>query len=223
MDLEPTIAAKSDQLNADDLLSGPRLYEVERVAANDGAQQPVNVFLKGSSVPWRPCKTCRRVLVALWGKDGKQYAGRWLQLWRDPDVVFGGIKVGGIRIKAMSGIEGVQKIMLAESRGKKKAVTVHPLKGVSPLESKLEGAPGDPVEWRLSADGSHRYECVSGDADSTEGQRTLYVALVTDLRGDAERARAIAEANRPLIEKMPEVGRAQLEQMVSELPRDYDN
>ena len=128
-DLEPTIAAKSDQMNADDLLAGPRVYIVERVSANEGgdAAQPINIYLKDSKVPWRPSKTMRRVLVFLWGSDGDKYAGRSLKLWRDPDVVFGGIKVGGIRILAMSHISSAAQLMLASRRGQKAPVKIEVL------------------------------------------------------------------------------------------------
>ena len=102
MDMNPTIIAKSDQINADDLISGPRTFKVKRLSANQGGDvsQPVNVHFEDHPVPWRPCKTMRRVLVAMWGADGAAYAGRSLRLFRDPEVVFGGIKVGGIRIEA---------------------------------------------------------------------------------------------------------------------------
>ena len=126
MDLQPTIVAKSDQINADDLLAGPQVFTVARVAENPGgdAAQPINIHMHESKVPWRPCKTMRRVLVALWGSNGDDYVGRKMRLFRDPDVVFGGIKVGGIRIQAMSDIAGPQTLMLAKTRGQKGAVKI---------------------------------------------------------------------------------------------------
>ncbi|NKW66186.1 hypothetical protein GS937_19615, partial [Rhodococcus hoagii] len=42
MDLTESIAPKSDQLNAEDLLSGPRTVQIESVTKGS-AEQPVNI------------------------------------------------------------------------------------------------------------------------------------------------------------------------------------
>lgn len=126
-DLSKTIIAKSDQLNADDLIGGPVTIRITNVSAVPG-EQPIAVNFDGDNgKPWKPCKSMRRVLVHLWGTDGKSYIGRSLTLYRDPDVLFGGIKVGGIRISHASHINGVQQMALTERRGAKKAYSVKPL------------------------------------------------------------------------------------------------
>lgn len=128
MDISKTIAPKSDQINSDDLLSGPRTIRITRVTGNEDPQQPVNVFFEGDDgKPFRPCKSMRRVMVNCWGPDAHQYVGRAMTLYRDPSVTFGGMQVGGIRISHMSHISGEQKMALTASKAKRAIYTVKPL------------------------------------------------------------------------------------------------
>lgn len=142
-----TIKAKSNQLNADDLVGGGTIVvEIKDVdvAPNPAAEQPVTIHLSGGFCPWKPCKTERRVLVEAWGEDGGVYIGRRLELHRDNNVTWAGKKVGGIRIVAMSHIAGQIKICLGSGRGKKDDRIVTPLD-----ESK--GGSVDPFRGHLIA------------------------------------------------------------------------
>lgn len=129
-DLSKTIAPKSDQLNADDLIAGPMTITVRGVSANpSSAEQPVSISFEGDNgKPYKPCKQMRRVMVHLWGKDGSQYAGRSMTLYRDHDVQFGGMKVGGIRISHMTGLTKPETMALTATRANRKPFTVQPLK-----------------------------------------------------------------------------------------------
>ena len=134
LDLSNTVKSnKSDQLNADDLISGPITVQVEAVELTNNAQQPVNIYYVGcDGKPFKPCLTVRRIIVALWGQDGHQWAGRWLNLYIDKNVSFGKQKnIGGIRVNAMSHIQDVANIKLTSGRGVKTQYTIHPI----PLES----------------------------------------------------------------------------------------
>ncbi len=127
-DLAQTIAPKSDQLNADDLIAGPRTIVVTRVAA-PGGDQPISIYFEGDNdKPYKPGKSMRRVLVQLWGSDGSAYVGRAMTLYRDPNIRFGGDIVGGIRISHMSDIDGTKTLPLTVTRGQRKPYTVKPLK-----------------------------------------------------------------------------------------------
>ena len=127
MDLTETIAPKSDQINAEDLLTGPRTFTVERVSAGS-VEQPVNVHLvELPGRPYRPSKSMRRVLVAAWGKEASVYTGRRLTLYRDPEVTFGRDKVGGIKISHLSHIDQRLSIALTVTRGKRAPHVVEPL------------------------------------------------------------------------------------------------
>jgi len=69
----------------------------------------------------------RRVLVLAWGKDATAYIGRRLTLYNDPSVRWGGQSVGGVRIAAMSHLDGRLEIALTVTRGKRAPFTVDPL------------------------------------------------------------------------------------------------
>ncbi|MGN8690317.1 hypothetical protein ACTQ43_15060 [Segatella copri] len=132
MDIDDTIAPKSDQLNAEDLLTGPRTFTVDRVQV-PGGEQPVNIHLREMpGRPYRPSKTMRRVLIAAWGTKSSAYAGRSLTLYRDPDVQFGGERVGGIKISHLSDIAQPLRLALTEKRGKRAAYLVEPLRLAKP-------------------------------------------------------------------------------------------
>lgn len=127
MDMAETIAPKSDQLNADDLISGPVTVTVVRVSKGS-PEQPVNVELdEYPGRPFRPSKSMRRVLVAVWGRKSEAYVGRRLRLYRDPEVTFGRDKVGGIRISHMEGLTESTTVMLTVKRGRREPYTVDPL------------------------------------------------------------------------------------------------
>ena len=51
-----------------------------------------------------------------------------MRLFCDPDVTWAGVKVGGIRINAMSGIESRTSVLLTVSRGKRSECIIEPLK-----------------------------------------------------------------------------------------------
>jgi len=119
VDLEHTTEPKSDQLNADDFLTGPKTIKITGVKVT-GGDQPVSVYYENDAgKPFKPCKSMRRVLVRLWGKDGDSYAGKSLKLYNDPNVTWAGKAVGGIRISHMSDIKEPMKIALTICKGKR--------------------------------------------------------------------------------------------------------
>ena len=127
MDLSDTIVPRSDQLNADDLLTGARTFTIEKVTGGS-AEQPVNIHLtENPGKPYRPSKSMRRVLVHVWGRESEAYIGQKLTLFRDPTVKFGGIAVGGIVISHMTGLDKPVKISLTVTKGKKSLTTIQPL------------------------------------------------------------------------------------------------
>lgn len=129
VDMSAFIAPKSDQINADDLISGPRTITISGVSANEGSpEQPINIRFEGDDgKPFRPCKSMRRVMVNIWGPDATQYVGRALTLYRDAKVQFGGMQVGGIRISHMSHIDEPKTMALTASKAKRAPFTVKPL------------------------------------------------------------------------------------------------
>ena len=127
-DLAQTFLPKTDQLNADTLLAGPMTITVTAVKGCDDPTQPIAIhFEGGEKTPYKPCKSMRRVLVHCWGADGNTFVGRRMTLFCDPEVVFGGIKVGGIRISHLSNINREITMPLTASRAQRKPYTVKPI------------------------------------------------------------------------------------------------
>lgn len=147
IDMSATIAPKSDQLNADDLIGGPRTITVTKVTANPSApEQPISIYFEGDNgKPYKPCKSMRRVMVFAWGKDATAYAGRSMTLYRDPETQFGGLKVGGTRISHMSHIDGKLVMALTATKGNKRAYEVKVLATDCPASRPpANEAPGQP-------------------------------------------------------------------------------
>lgn len=123
-----TIVPKSDQLNADDLIAGPRTIKITK-ALLTGEEQPVALRFEGDdNKPYKPGKSMRRVLVHIWGPDAGLYAGRSMTIYRDDKVVFGGVAVGGVRISHMSHMDREVTIALTATRANRRPFTVKPLR-----------------------------------------------------------------------------------------------
>ena len=126
-DMNRVIIPKSDQLNADDLIAGPRTIKITGVKFTS-SEQPISVFFEGDNgKPWKPCKSMCRVLVRAWGNESKNYTGRSLTIYRDDKVKWAGLAVGGIRISHMSHLDKELTMALTETKGSRKTFTVKAL------------------------------------------------------------------------------------------------
>ena len=174
MDMTASIAPKSDQLNAEDLLSGPRTFTIEKVEQGT-AEQPVNVHLvEFPGRPFKPSKTVRRLMVAAWGPDTATYPSKRMTLYRDPAVKFGGMDVGGIRVSHMSGLTKRLTVALTVTRGKRAPYVVEP----------LPDAPKPPTEADVNASTDTKQ---LGDWwRAHPNLRTVIEARVDALKHDAE-------------------------------------
>lgn len=136
MDVTKAIEPRSDQQNADDYITGPKTVRIKSVDIKASAEQPVSIHLYGhEGKPWKPSKTALRCLAAIWGPDASAWKDLSLTLYCDPDVTWGGMKVGGIRVSHMEGLTSPRTLMLTKSRGKKGATVIKPLV-VEPAASK---------------------------------------------------------------------------------------
>jgi hypothetical protein len=137
MDLSQSIEPNSSQVNADDLIASDRTVTITGVEAGS-AEQPVFVHLQ--EIPdrtWRPSKSMRRVLVAAWGPEASNYVGRRVTLYRNPEIMFGREKVGGIEVSHLSHIAKPLTVALTATRGKRKNFTVNPLPDAAPTRDWL--------------------------------------------------------------------------------------
>ena len=194
-----SIVPKSDQINADDLLARPMTVTIAGVSAGT-AEQPVNIRLHGEARVYRPCKTMRRVLVHLWGDDGHAWIGRRVTLVHDPEVKYGGVKVGGIRISHMSDIPATATIavMLTKAGGqaKKGVVTIQPLAAVK-ATSEPRPAPQDLAHETITFAGQSWPRTTRGAQDWAN---TIGKAIAdANSAGDRAAALAIFTAQRPAL------------------------
>lgn len=169
-DMTATIIPKSDQMNSDDLISGPRVLKIVKVSADTSSpEQPILVHYEGDDgKPYKPCKSMRRVMVAVWGADGASFVGRSLRVYRDPSVKWGGLEVGGIRISHMSDMDGPMTMALTATKQSRKPYTVKPLedapKGKTPAAEYA-------TEARAKIDGATDFKQLSEWWSETEAKR----------------------------------------------------
>lgn len=125
MDLSKTIIPKSDQLNADDLISGSKTIKIRNIKGGEDDAQPVSIYFYGdNNKPFKPCKSMRRVLVQLWGSDSLVFHGRRLTIYRDDTVKWAGVETGGIRISHASHILESTRVLVTASKNKRVPMTI---------------------------------------------------------------------------------------------------
>lgn len=143
--LRDTIAPKSDQLNADDLIAGTITVKIMGIRRGS-RDQPVIMDIDGGYQPYKPCLSMRRVMIAAWGDNGNLWVGKSLTLYNDPTVKFGKVAMGGIRISHMSGIKETLNIMLTTTRARRSNYRVEPLVLMSEI------TPDNNALWKAAKD-----------------------------------------------------------------------
>lgn len=187
VDISHTIVPKSDQLNADDLIAEPRTIHITRVEVKKDPKQPVWIFFDGDEgKPWKPCLGMRRVIIKFWGKESDNYIGKSVTLIRDDSVEYGGAEVGGIRIFGMSHIDGPQAAIVTLKRGRRKLLTVQPIKAAPQKQTKPAKKPGN-IE-------SARVALASADSGTIAEIRKGLLAWTWTAEEGAEIKRLVTEA-----------------------------
>jgi hypothetical protein len=183
-DLRSTIIPKSDQLNSEQLIAGPITVTVTDVRIG-GAEQPISVHYEGEAGrPYKPCKTMRKVLIFAWGPDGREWVGKSMTLYNDPQVKFGGDEVGGIRISHMTDIERNIQLSLTATRGKKALHTIKLLEvqAAPTLEEVLKAIASATNKAGMDA---AKNLAMQLDGDDLETAQSTYMARVKALRAPA--------------------------------------
>lgn len=140
--MKVTIEKKTDQLNYEDFLGGvTRIVTIAGVKVGTKEQQ-YDIAVEGDSRYWRPAVTVLKQLVAAWGDDATEWVGRHAKLYGDPEVMFGGVRVGGIRVSHLSDLPNDEplSVLLSETRSKRKIHTVQPLPRIEVLQSQWRTA-----------------------------------------------------------------------------------
>jgi hypothetical protein len=180
MNLSQAILARSDQLNADDLIGGPRTFTVKEVRRGD-ADQPVAIVLEEfpANRPFKPSKTVLRLLAHGWGEETGDWPERpRFTLYRDAKVKWAGQEIGGIRVSHMSHIKEPLKIALAESKGKKSLHRVDPLPDDAPTSPPV-------AEETVARLADLRAEWKSADPERKQAIEAEVAALVAET-GEAQ-------------------------------------
>jgi hypothetical protein len=172
-DMSATIIPKSDQISADDLIAGPVTITISGVTISPGEQPVIVKFDGDNGRPYKPCKSMCRLMVHCWGADAKNYIGRSMTLYRDPDVKWGGLAVGGIRISHMTAITSPITIALTETKGRKKPFVVKPLAMPKQEPTQATNPPAEKRTWatligEIEADLQHATSRDSIDAIISE-------------------------------------------------------
>ena len=136
-DISHTLIAKSDQLNAVDVIGAEKVLTITSVDVKQSGDQPVIIHYEGENGrPWKPCLTVRRILSELWTRDSSKWIGHSVSVHRDPTVKWAGEPHGGIRPHAATGLDSTVVIKLKEERGgKPKAFEIKPLRMTTATKS----------------------------------------------------------------------------------------
>jgi len=126
-DMSQTIVAKSDQINAADLIGVTRTITIKEVRIKAGEDQPVTIMIEGDRKAYRPCKGVRRLMVRVWGADASKYIGESMTLFCDPKVTWAGKEEGGIRVLSMTGLDEEIIEYMRISRAATKPYKIEPL------------------------------------------------------------------------------------------------
>jgi len=193
-DMTEVIAARSDQLNAVDLVGGPITITIISAVVRKGQDQPVTVSFEGDDgKPWKPSKTASRIMAALWGPNSDTYAGRSVTLFRDPTVQWGGKEVGGILISHMSHIGKVHELNLIERRGVMKTHRIEPLAGAPMQTDDGSKATADELIRRAQAcDGPDALNALA-NRDAVIKRRDWLREVAPDLADQVDEAFRIAQ------------------------------
>ncbi len=185
-DLRPTVIPKSDQLNADQIVSGPIIVTITDVNVTTSKEQPVTIHYEGEGGrPYKPGLTMRKVLILAWGHDATQWIGKSMELFHEPSVKFGGELVGGIRISRMSDIKGDIKVSLAASKGKKALHEIGVLRQSDDLVAALAAiaAGTDRASMKKAAGLAEKIK----DSRELESAKAAYALKVQALKEAAEK------------------------------------
>ena len=179
MDITDALAPTSDQLDAIELVT-PRTFTIDtgsRLGTREG-KTVAEIRLVDFPRVWRPSKGMLDVLAACWGTDGKQWVGRRVTVYNDPEVMFGREKTGGIRISHLSHIDKAQSVTIrARGAGRTQQWHVEPLAGAAAVQPEPTA---DDVATCTDTDALRAMYRTSGP-----DLRALITARVAELKGGA--------------------------------------
>ncbi len=164
IELQACAEARSDQIDADNLIGGITMdVTIKAVQRGPSNEQPLQLVLEETDKFYRPSKTFRRALIGCFGDEPANWVGQRIRLIRNPDTTFGGVKVGGIEVSHAS-IAAPIVLMLSTKRGKKSAVSIDvipPIQKPVPMPAKGKEAA---AAIQKPAEQPHAKGTISGNA-----------------------------------------------------------
>lgn len=139
VDIRAATKPKSDQLNYETFLTGPQTFTVSKVTPGD-RDHPVFIHMvECPATPYKPSKGMLKCIAQPdgWGDKSSQWVGKEITLYGDPTVIYGGVEVGGIKIGALSGINGDFETLISARRGVRKPHLIKKLEVAYYDESKF--------------------------------------------------------------------------------------
>lgn len=132
MNIREFVKIKSDRLNYEDFIMGPKDFTIVRLAKKiDQGKPRLLIFFDGyESTPYWPSLGMVKCLSSPdgWGEaEFPQWIGRRMRLFGEPTVVFAGKEMGGIQISAISHIKGEYTTKITLRRGLRIDFTIEPL------------------------------------------------------------------------------------------------
>lgn len=175
-DVSDTLIPNTDQLVADDLRAGHRDIKITRVERITDEKRPLAIYFEGDGgKPYLPNVSMRRVIAEAWGTDRRQWAGKWLRLFRNPKIKMGGAEVGGIRISHAYPLSQPELLIsLITTKGKRslyKLVRMEEPKGAVSAAADTAPTQSSPIAMEAPAPPERRPVATAQPAPSAEPQR----------------------------------------------------
>ncbi len=194
LDFAESLAAKSDQLNADDLAGGPITVQITGARVVKSDDQPLSLRISGGHAPFKPCKGMRRLLAEAAGStSARPWVGKWIRLYRDPKVKWAGKESGGIRVSGVDAsiLKSARDFRVRDTRSSHTSYRVEPIH-----ERQIEGAPTANLdalldEAGLSAEDVDRWLLSMDKPTLAEGTDESRANLAGWLAGDPKRIEKI--------------------------------
>lgn len=210
--LSDTIIAKSDRLNAEDLLAGPITVTVTNVYRKS-ADSPIAINYEGDNGrPFEPCKTMRKLLVHAWGENGNAWIGRSMTLYNDETVKWAGKEAGGVRISHLSHINKRLNVSLTATRGKKQQYVINILQANYYPDDKFQA--GFPKMAEMHATGKATVGQIIAQCNKTGALTNEQLAMIEALDRPIEQgfnpSNQADEPQQPAEDAKPEVTQEQI-------------
>ena len=155
MNIREFVKIKSDRLNYEDFIMGPKEFTISRLAKKvDQGTPRLLIFFEGfESTPYWPSKGMIKCLSNPegWGESPfSEWIGRRITLFGEPTVVYAGKEMGGIQISHISHIKSAFTTKITLRRGLRIDFTIEPLAELQQSMYPADQFDGNLAAWRAA-------------------------------------------------------------------------